>query len=67
MYKEFIERILHFCKVTPNAYFVDRQGELWRILFYASMANPRILRHLMLYAYELQLLYGNKIGIQAIQ
>jgi hypothetical protein len=61
------KRILHFCKISPNAYFVDRHGDLWRTLFYASMANPRILGHLMLYAYESHLLYGNKIGIQAIQ
>jgi hypothetical protein len=31
------------------------------------MANPRILGHLMLYSYESHLLYGNKIGVEAIQ
>ena len=61
------KRIAHFCKADHGVYFSQRQNELWRLLFYASMANPRILGHLMLYAYESHLIYGDKIGVQAIQ
>jgi hypothetical protein len=69
---EFVRRIVekriqHFCKVDASAFFNQRSGDLWRYLFYASMANPRILGHLMLYAYDTQLIYGNSIGSQAIQ
>lgn len=60
-------RIEHYCKSDLGEYFAATSEEFWRALFYASMANPRILGHIMLYAYESNLLYGNKIGLQSIQ
>ncbi len=61
------KRIQHFCKVDPSTFFNLKSSELWRVLFYASMANPRILGHLMLYVYDAQLIYGQTIGTQAVQ
>ncbi len=61
------KRIQHFCKVEPDSFFNTKSAEVWRPLFYASMANPRILGHIMLYAHEAHLIYGQKIGAQAIQ
>jgi hypothetical protein len=60
-------RLSHFCKLGPEVYFDTSSEELWRVLFYATMANPRILGHIMLYAYESNLLYGKKIGRLAVQ
>ena len=60
-------RIEHYCKCDPSVYFGSVSDEMWRVLFYATMGNPRILGHIMLYAYESNLLYDNKIGVQAVQ
>ncbi len=61
------KRIQHFCKLDPDVFFNAKLADLWKTLFFASMANPRILGHLMLYAYDTQLIYGSRIGVQAIQ
>lgn len=61
------KRLQHFCKSDPEAFFNSKPSEFWRTLFNACMANPRILGHLMLYAYDAQLIYQKKIGIQSIQ
>jgi DNA-binding MarR family transcriptional regulator len=61
------KRIQYFCKVDPGTFFNLNLSDIWRTLFYASMANPRILGHIMLYAYDSQLIYEKRIGIQAIQ
>jgi hypothetical protein len=66
--KRIIERrIYHFCKINPQDYFDITNKDLWRVFFYGSVANPRILGHLLLYAYQSHLLYGKKIGVRAIQ
>lgn len=66
--KRVIERrMLVYCKADPETYFDTKSQDLWKVLFYASMANPRILGHIILYAYESHLLYGTKIGIRTIQ
>ena len=66
--KRVVERRLSvFCKGGLDLFFNARSDDIWRVLFYATMANPRILGHIMLYAHESHLLYGKKIGPQAIQ
>jgi len=48
--------------------FVEVEDEnLWRLLFNASMGNPRILGYLLYYLHESHLIYGNKIGVRAIR
>ncbi len=61
------KRVQHFCKSDPNIYLDTRASDLYRTLFYASMANPRILGHLMLYAHESHLIYGKRIGVGSVQ
>lgn len=62
------KRIQHYCKGGSATYFNLRSAsELWRSLFYASMANPRTLGHVLLYAHEANLIYGNSVGVQAVQ
>lgn len=66
--KRLVEkRLAHFCKSLPDIYLNVRADEIWRTLYFASMANPRILGHLLLNAHESHLIYGQKIGIQAVQ
>jgi predicted transcriptional regulator len=69
---EFVRRVVErrvsfYCKGDPDLYFDLKSEDLWKIMYYASMANPRILGHIILYAHESHLLYGRKIGIRAIQ
>lgn len=61
------KRIQYYCKCDPEFYFGSKASDVWRVLFYATMANPRTLGHIMLYAHESHLIYHNRIGVQSIQ
>jgi hypothetical protein len=68
---DFVKRVVErrmavYCRADPDLYFDTKSDDLWKVLFYASIANPRILGHIILYAHESHLLYGHKIGIRAI-
>jgi len=61
-------RLKHFCDGAAPSLFLDTgQPEFWRTLFHATTANPRILGYLLFYVYERELIYGNRVGIRAIQ
>jgi len=38
-------RLLHFTKTGLETFIDTADGELWRLMFYATMANPRNLGH----------------------
>lgn len=60
-------RLQCYCK-CDSAVFIEAKGEdIWRLLFYATMANPRILGYLLYYLHESHLIYGNSIGAKAIR
>lgn len=61
------KRIQHYCKCEADMYFGTKPSDTWRTLFYATMANPRILGHIMLYAHESHLIYNSRIGLQSVQ
>lgn len=68
---DFVQRVVekrlqHYCKTGVESYF-NLRSDVWRTLFYASMANPRIIGHILLYAYDSHLIYGTKIGVAPIQ
>lgn len=60
-------RLTHFTKQDSSAFFDTKNDEVWRVLFYASMANPRTLGYVLHFAYQNQLIHGKKIGVQSIQ
>jgi len=60
-------RIRQFCSLDPIEFFDGEEGELWRQLFYASMANPRTVGWLLHFLYESHLIRGRGIGLRAIQ
>lgn len=60
-------RLQHFCNDNPEIYFETDNTDLWRILFYASIGNPRILGYILYYSYETTLIYGKRIGVRTIQ
>lgn len=61
------ERVKHFAGCQPEVFFDGRSEDIWRTLFFASMANPRILGYVLHFAYQNQLIHGKPIGIRAIQ
>jgi hypothetical protein len=60
-------RIYHFTGVGPEIFFDFVDDELWRLMFYATMANPRNLGHLLFNLHESNLIYGKAIGRKAIR
>ena len=70
--EEFVRRLIETRVKVYKAgdiddYFdTDNEG-IWRLLFYASMANPRILGYILHYCHESHLLYDERIGVKAIQ
>lgn len=69
---EFVKRLVEARVRVYRAgkvedYFDTNSDDVWRVVFYASMANPRIIGYLLHYCHESHLLYKNKIGVRAIQ
>jgi Cdc6-like AAA superfamily ATPase len=60
-------RIKHFCKVPASEFFERDDDELWQQMFFATMANPRILGYLLHYMYESRLINGRPISVTAVQ
>jgi predicted DNA-binding transcriptional regulator len=60
-------RLQHFANCSLEQFVELGDENLWRLLFYASMGNPRILGYLLYFLHESHLIYGNKIGVTAIR
>lgn len=60
-------RMQHFCK-NSFVEFISKENEksIWKSLFYASMANPRILGHLLQYLHDRVLVEGGVISENTI-
>jgi DNA-binding MarR family transcriptional regulator len=61
------ERLKRFAKCEAEPFFDGKSEDIWRTLFFASMANPRILGYVLHFAYQNQLIHGKRIGVRAIQ
>lgn len=69
---DFTRRLVEvrFAKFLPgrmSEVFEDKDPEVWRHLFYASMANPRVLGYVLHSCGELALIKGKKISVSVIQ
>ncbi len=60
-------RVKHFSDRDPELFFDKNLDELWREIFFASMANPRNLGHLLHFVYESRLINSRTVNIRAIQ
>lgn len=60
-------RLQRYAGCGLDAYFDRARDDLWKLLFFASMANPRILGYLLHYVYETQLIYDRGINARAIR
>lgn len=66
--KRLVSKRLDHHKIDTSEIFRSTRGDdVWRTLFYASMANPRTLGHILLYSYESSLIYGKPIGNRVVQ
>jgi hypothetical protein len=62
------KRLEHFCKCGADTFLdVRTEEDLWRQLFYATMANPRNLGYVLFFLYESSLLYGQKITLRSLR
>ncbi|UGS34256.1 MarR family transcriptional regulator [Capillimicrobium parvum] len=69
--RRLIERRLRYFGDTRARRFFSQeysksQEEIWRQLFYATMANPRNLGYVLYFIYEAELLYGGRITLRSI-
>ncbi|MDB5339101.1 MAG: ArsR family transcriptional regulator [Planctomycetaceae bacterium] len=61
------ERLQHFAQCDVGDFFDGKIDEVWRTLFFASMANPRTLGYVLHFAYQNHLIHGKRIGVRGIQ
>jgi Cdc6-like AAA superfamily ATPase len=61
------KRLQHYCGCSSADFFDSDEDEIWKQLFYATMANPRILGYLLYYLHESNLIYGRTIGVRSIR
>ncbi|MDA8331977.1 MAG: hypothetical protein M0027_12425 [Candidatus Dormibacteraeota bacterium] len=70
---EFTRRLIQkrlgaYAHLGTDEFFAPRNDdEIWRHLFYATMANPRNLGYLLFFLYESKLIYGQQINVTAIR
>lgn len=60
-------RFDRFLKGMLSEVFAVEDSDVWRQLFYASMANPRVLGYVLYFCAELALIKGRKISAAVIQ
>jgi len=60
-------RLYHYCKCDASTFIDSKNEDIWRIFFYATMANPRNLGYILFYLYESHLIYNRPIGLRALQ
>lgn len=66
--RRLVEKRLTHHRISQELIFSRSSvDEIFRTLFFSSMANPRILGHILLYSYESNLIYGKTIGTRSIQ
>ncbi|HEX9429851.1 MAG TPA: helix-turn-helix domain-containing protein, partial [Candidatus Bathyarchaeia archaeon] len=67
--RRLVERRLeHYKAGSAQDFFEPSSSEdIWKLLFFATMANPRILGYILHYLHETQLIFGSPIGPRAIR
>lgn len=60
-------RFDRFLKGRITDVFAVEESDVWRHLFYASMANPRVLGYVLHFCADLALIKGKKISVSVIQ
>src|SRR5579864_114152 len=60
-------RLAHFAECGLDVFVESDEDAIWRLLFYGSMGNPRILGYLLYYLHESHLIYSNRAGVKAVR
>lgn len=61
------KRLNKYCGPEQDFFPDLKSDEIWRLLFYATMGNPRNLGYILFYVYESQLIYGRLLTVTAIR
>jgi hypothetical protein len=59
-------RLQYFCHCDAMEFFDESESSIWRILFFATMANPRSLRNVLHYLHQFYLIYNKPVNVRAI-
>ncbi|OSI35327.1 hypothetical protein [Bradyrhizobium canariense] len=60
-------RLDHFCKARLSDFVEASPDEVAKLLFFATMGNPRNLGHILSNLYESHIVYGKFIGARAVR
>lgn len=60
-------RLNHFCKAGLSDFVEANSEEVVKLLFFATMGNPRNLGHILSNLYESHIVYGKFIGARAVR
>ncbi|UPJ96399.1 hypothetical protein [Bradyrhizobium sp. 172] len=60
-------RLSHFCKAGLSDFVEANPEEVVKLLFFATMGNPRNLGHILSNLYESHIVYGKFIGARAVR
>jgi DNA-binding MarR family transcriptional regulator/energy-coupling factor transporter ATP-binding protein EcfA2 len=60
-------RLNEFCAGAINVFFDIKNPDLWRVLFYSCMGNPRSLGYILYYCFETMTINSKAINISSIQ
>ncbi len=60
-------RLKHFCKAQLSDFVEANPEEVAKLLFFATMGNPRNLGHILSNLYESHIVYGKFIGARAVR
>lgn len=61
-----LQRIQHYCGGDPLRFFDKNADEVFHQLFNASLCNPRILGHVLVYLHESQTTSDKLVGVRSI-
>ena len=63
-----LKRFEYFCDGDITSYFeVGSSSDIWQLLFYSSLGNPRILGYILYFCYETNIVYDKKISARTIR
>jgi hypothetical protein len=60
-------RLAFFCNAKLSEFLESNSGEVSRLLFFATMGNPRNLGHILSNLYESHIVYDKPIGARAVR
>jgi len=66
--RRLVARRFEYFQVDVDRLIDARQSDnIWRVLFFASLGNPRTLGYILFFLYESQLIYDRQINVRSVR